>query len=127
MLVLMGAEGLPHRYPFLMVDPQLGTARVRFSADDARCRGEMVPAWAVAEAMAQAAGLVGAGAGTSGGSIVQVNRFRCPRPVMPGETIDLAAAVVRKMGPLLRLRVSARREGKLVATSVLTLRVEEGA
>lgn len=123
----MGAEVLPHRYPFLMLDPVAGVARVRFSADDARCRGEMVPAWAVVEAMAQAAGVEGSSEGASGGSLVQVNRFRCPRPVMPGQTIDLAMAVARKMGPLLRVRIFARREGKLIATSILTLRLEEGA
>jgi len=121
----MGAEALPHRYPFLMLDPKGGTARVRFSKNDVRCRGEMVPSWAVVETMAQAAGIMGASAHASGGSLVQVNRFRCPRPVMPGQTIDLAAVVARKMGPLLRVRVSARREGRLIATSILTLRVEE--
>ncbi|MCI4398136.1 MAG: hypothetical protein JHC34_04775 [Acidobacteria bacterium] len=126
-MTLMGAEVLPHRYPFLMLDPVAGTARVRFSADDARCRGEMVPAWVLVETMAQAAGVAGPGEGASGGSLVQINRFRCPRPVTPGQTISLAMTVARKMGPLVRVRILARREGKLIATSILTLRLEGGA
>jgi hypothetical protein len=35
--------------------------------------------------------------------------------------------VARKMGPLVRVRILARREGKLAATSILTLRLEGGA
>ncbi len=118
---------LPHRYPFEMLDPGGSVARVRLSADDARSRGGPVPPWALVEALAQAAGLACAGEGASGGSLVQVNRLRWPRPVLPGETLDLCCTLVRQMGPLRRVRVAVRREGRLVATAVLTLRVEGGA
>ena len=126
-LVPMGDIALPHRYPFLMVSPRAGTAAIRFSSNDARCRGGKVPAWAVAEAMAQFAGMAVAADGSSGGSLVQVNRFRCPRPLKAGGSMDLAASLVRRMGPLARVRVAARSGGRLVALSVLTLRLEEGA
>ncbi len=127
MLVPMGDGALPHRYPFLMISPRAGAAVVRFSANDARCRGGEVPAWAVAEAMAQFAGMTVAVDGASGGSLVQVNRFRYPRPVAAGGPLDFSALLVRKMGPLVRVRVAARSGGKLVASSVMTLRMEEDA
>lgn len=120
----MDAPRLPHRYPFAMVEDRAGPSRVRFSADDARCRNlSEVPQWALVEAFAQAAGLSAFGPG-SGGSLVQVNRFRCPRPARPGDELHIAVAVVRRMGPLLRVRVTARREGRLLATAALTLREE---
>jgi len=119
----MDAPRLPHRYPFAMVEDRHGERLVRFAADDARCRGEAVPVWAVVEAFAQAAGLAAFGPG-SGGSLVQVNRFRCPRPVGAGEELNLRAVVERRMGPLVRVRLLAWREGKLAATAALTLREE---
>ena len=119
----MDAPRLPHRYPFAMVEDHQGERLVRFAADDARCRGGSAPPWAVAEAFAQAAGLAAFGPG-SGGSLVQVNRLRCPRPVRAGEELSLRVAVERRMGPLLRVRVAARRGGRLAATAALTLREE---
>lgn len=107
-----------------MVEDRTDGARVCFSVDDARSRGlAEVPQWALVEVFAQAAGLAAFGPG-SGGSLVQVNRFRCPRPVGAGDELALSVAVQRRMGTLMRVRVAARRAGKLVATAALTLREE---
>ncbi len=127
MLMMMGDGALPHRYPFLMISQRAGSAVICFSSNDARCRSGEVPAWAVAEAMAQFAGMAVAAGGASGGSLVQINRFRCPRPLAAGGSLALSATLVRKMGPLARVRVAARSGGRLVALAVLTLRLEEGA
>jgi 3-hydroxymyristoyl/3-hydroxydecanoyl-(acyl carrier protein) dehydratase len=106
-----------------MVEDHHGERVVRFSGDDARCRGGCVPVWAILEAFAQAAGLTAFGSGM-GGSLVQVNRFRCPRSLQPGDELALTVVVQKKMGPLVRARVSARRGGRLAAAAHLTLRGE---
>lgn len=115
---------LPHAYPFRFIAREEGGPSLLFTAsgDDAVCRGGPVPAPVVLEALTQAAGLLAATAGSTGGALVQVSRFRCPRPVMPGDRLDLRGVLLVRMGPLLRVRVSARCGGRLVASGVLTLR-----
>lgn len=121
----MAAQGkLPHAYPFKFIPREEGSASLLFlsSSGDAVSRGGAIPPWVVLEALTQAAGLLAASGETSGGVLVQVARYRCARQVLPGDTLDLAGRLLLRMGPLLRVRVTARREGRLVARGVLTLR-----
>ncbi len=124
-LALMTAPmKLPHAYPFRFIAREEGAPDLVFtaSAGDAVSRGGPVPPHVVLEALTQAAGLMAATAGSTGGVLVQVARYRCPRPVRPGDALSLRGVLLVRMGPLLRVRVTARREGRVVASGVLTLR-----
>lgn len=124
-LALMTANPrLPHAYPFRFIAREEGAPDLLFTAsgDDAVSRGGLVPAHVVLEALTQAAGLMAATEGSTGGVLVQVARYRCPRPVRPGDRLNLSGVLLVRMGPLLRVRMTARREGRLVAGGVLTLR-----
>jgi hypothetical protein len=57
-----------------------------------------------------------------GGVVLQVQRFRCPRAPEAGDRLALAAEILQRMGPVVRVKVAARKEGRLVARAVLTLR-----
>ena len=114
---------LPHAYPFRFIPREEGPSLLFLaSGDDAVSRGQTVPAHVVLEALTQAAGLLAATEESVGGALVQVARFRCPRPIMPGDRLDLSGTLLVRMGPLLRVRVTARRGRRLVASGVLTLR-----
>lgn len=117
-------ERLPHAYPFRMISRRGSTGKLAFSAasDDTWARGGSVPSSVVLEALAQAGGLLAASGQGVGGVLMQVARFRCPRPVAPGDVLDLSAEVLTRMGPLVRVRVVARRGGKIVARGTLSLR-----
>ncbi len=122
---MSATDRLPHAYPFRFISREDGETELAFSAsaDDAVCRGAHLPTWVLLEAMTQAAGLLMA-TGGGGGALVQVSSFRCPRPIGAGDVLCLRGVCLKRMGPVLRVRMSARREGKLVARGVLTLRVE---
>ncbi len=96
------------------------------SANDAFSRGGPVPPWVILEALTQGAGLDAAQGEETGGALVQVSAYRCPRRVWPGDVLQIRCEVLKRMGPLLRLRVSARREGRLVARGVMVLRMGGG-
>jgi acyl dehydratase len=119
---------LPHAYPFKFISRDEGEGTLQFLAasGDAVSRGGAVPPWVILEALTQAAGLLAASGERSGGVLVQVARYRCVRPVFPGDRLDLTGELLHRMGPLLRVKVAARRKGRLVARGVLTLR-ETGA
>ena len=121
---MVAQRKLPHAYPFRFIPREEGEGVLQFLAasDDAVSRGGAVPPWVVLEALAQAAGLLAASGASPGGALVQVARYRCARPVLPGERLDLSGELLHRMGPLLRVKVTARREGRLVARGVLTLR-----
>ncbi len=115
---------LPHAYPFRFLDHEdlsrpLHTA---FTAGAAFQRSGRTPAWILLEAMAQAAGLAAFSREDSGGMVLQVQRFRCPRPPEPGQRLALSAEVLQRMGPVVRVKVLARRGAKIAARAVLTLR-----
>jgi acyl-coenzyme A thioesterase PaaI-like protein len=42
--------------------------------------------------------------------------------VRPGDVLVVRGELLKRMGPVMRVRVSARREGGLVARGVFTLR-----
>jgi len=115
---------LPHAFPFRFIPREEGSPHLAFTAssDDAVCRGGPVPPWVILEALTQAAGLLCASEGASGGALVQVAGYRCPRPAWPGDTLELRGALQKRMGPLIRVRIRALRSGRLVASGTLTLR-----
>jgi 3-hydroxymyristoyl/3-hydroxydecanoyl-(acyl carrier protein) dehydratase len=116
---------LPHAYPFRFI-PQEESLEFSAAADDDYVRGGPVPPWLILEALTQAAGLAAAGEGSTGGALVQVSRYRCVRPILPGDRLQIRTLLLKRMGPLLRVRVTALRAGRLVAAGILTLRETGG-
>ncbi len=121
---MAGPQKLPHAYPFRFIPREEDSPRLVFApaSDDAAGRGGPVPPWVVLEALAQAAGLLYATEGSGGGAVVQVAGYRCPRPVWPGDVLELRGTLQKRMGPLLRVRMRALRGGRLAASGTLTLR-----
>jgi 3-hydroxymyristoyl/3-hydroxydecanoyl-(acyl carrier protein) dehydratase len=115
---------LPHTYPFRFISRDAGEGEISFSVsgNDSVSRGEALPPWVVLEALTQAAGLLCASGRERGGAVVQVSAYRCPRQVRPGDVLVVRGELLKRMGPVMRVRVSARREGGLVARGVFTLR-----
>ena len=115
---------LPHAYPFRFIAREGGEVGLAFtsSANDAVSRGGPVPPWVILEAMTQAAGLLAVSGEGKGGALVQVACYRCPRRIWPGDVLHFRGECLKRMGPVLRVRMSAFRECRLVARGVLTLR-----
>jgi len=118
------AARLPHTYPFKFISLEGGAGEISFSVsgNDAVSRGGVVPPWVVLEAITQAAGLLFASGQGRGGVVVQVSAYRCPRRVSPGHVLHIKGRLLKRMGPVMRVSVSARRDEILVARGVLTLR-----
>jgi hypothetical protein len=117
---------LPHRFPFQMVKGKGagGAVELCLSSDDARVRGGVVPVWAVVEAMAQAAGLAAFECAGKTAYLVAVSRFRCPRPLRAGDRLRLSGRIEAGIGAVVRVRLTCRSAGRLVAAGTFTL-VEE--
>ncbi len=113
---------LPHVYPFRLIAREDEPGRFAVSASDAWSRGGSLPQWAVVEMLTQAAGLIAGSGDASGGVLVQVARFRCPRPIPPGTCLDLAGEVLHRMGPLVRVKMTAREGARLLARGIFTIR-----
>jgi|GEM_PF-1734942 len=118
--------GLPHVYPFLFHphEGKDGTLSFAPSASDFTSRGGPLPVWVVVEAFAQAAGVMAASEGSSGGVLVQVAKFRCPRPPLPGDRWSIEGKLLLRMGPLLRVKVIGKSGESTRAKGVFTLREE---
>jgi len=118
------ARGLPHRYPFRFLEASPGEVEIRFlsTAGAGASRGEPLPPWVLLEAMTQGVGLLLGRGDPPGGFVVQIRRYRAPRPVRPGDTLRIEAELVKRMGPVFQGRVRAMNEGKLSATGFFTVR-----
>ena len=126
------ALGLPHREPFIFVDEVIAltpgeTARCRkiFPADEPFFRGHfpgdpLVPGVILAEALAQTAGIA---AGQPGRAfrLSAIKAMKFPDAARPGETIELSARVVARVGGLWQCEVSAQVNERMVATGVVVL------
>jgi 3-hydroxyacyl-[acyl-carrier-protein] dehydratase len=114
------ALGLPHREPFVFVDLVLAiepgisaVAEKTFADGDPIFRGHfpgdpIVPGVLLTEALAQTAGLAGAGAGGERRFLLSAIRsMKFPAPARPGEKITLTAKTTGTMGGLWMFAVEA--------------------
>ncbi len=57
-----------------------------------------------------------------GGMVVQIRRYRAPRPIHPGDSVKIEASLVKRMGPVFQGRVKATRDGRIAASGFFTVR-----
>lgn len=114
---------LPHAYPFRFLTPVSGDT-VAFSAtvDGSWSRGGALPPWVILEAMIQATGILLGDKEKPGGFAVQVQRYRAPRPIRPGDRLIFSSTLVKRMGPVFQGRTVARLDRKICAAGTFTIR-----
>jgi 3-hydroxyacyl-[acyl-carrier-protein] dehydratase len=130
-------EYLPHRYPFLLVDRvtelNLGDSIVadkNVTVNEPFFNGHfpdhpVMPGVLVIEAMAQAAGILGfktMDKTPQDGSIyyfVGSDKLRFKRPVVPGDKLQLDAAIVSEKRGIWKFECRASVDGQLVASATI--------
>ena len=130
-------EYLPHRYPFLLVDRvtelNLGGSIVAYknvTVNEPFFNGHfpdhpVMPGVLVIEAMAQAAGILGfktMDKTPQDGSIyyfVGSDKLRFKRPVVPGDKLQLDAAIVSEKRGIWKFECRASVDGQLVASATI--------
>ena len=130
-------EYLPHRYPFLLVDRvttlNLGESIVAYknvTINEPFFNGHfpdhpVMPGVLVIEAMAQAAGILGfktMDKTPQDGSIyyfVGSDKLRFKRPVVPGDKLQLDAAIVSEKRGIWKFDCRASVDGQLVASATI--------
>ena len=130
-------EYLPHRYPFLLVDRvtelNLGVSIVAYknvTVNEPFFNGHfpdhpVMPGVLVIEAMAQAAGILGfktMDKTPQDGSIyyfVGSDKLRFKRPVVPGDKLQLDAAIVSEKRGIWKFDCRASVDGQLVASATI--------
>ena len=130
-------EYLPHRYPFLLVDRvttlNLGESMVAYknvTINEPFFNGHfpdhpVMPGVLVIEAMAQAAGILGfktMDKTPQDGSIyyfVGSDKLRFKRPVVPGDKLQLDAAIVSEKRGIWKFDCRASVDGQLVASATI--------
>ena len=130
-------EYLPHRYPFLLVDRvtelNLGDSIVAYknvTVNEPFFNGHfpdhpVMPGVLVIEAMAQAAGILGfktMDKTPQDGSIyyfVGSDKLRFKRPVVPGDKLQLDAAIVSEKRGIWKFECRASVDGQLVASATI--------
>lgn len=130
-------EYLPHRYPFLLVDRvtelNLGDSIVAYknvTVNEPFFNGHfpdhpVMPGVLVIEAMAQAAGILGfktMDKTPQDGSIyyfVGSDKLRFKRPVVPGDKLQLDAAIVSEKRGIWKFDCRASVDGQLVALATI--------
>ena len=130
-------EYLPHRYPFLLVDRDtelnLGDSIVAYknvTVNEPFFNGHfpdhpVMPGVLVIEAMAQAAGILGfktMDKTPQDGSIyyfVGSDKLRFKRPVVPGDKLQLDAAIVSEKRGIWKFDCRASVDGQLVASATI--------
>ena len=130
-------EYLPHRYPFLLVDRvtelNLGESIVAYknvTINEPYFNGHfpdhpVMPGVLIIEAMAQAAGILGfktMDKTPQDGSIyyfVGSDKLRFKRPVVPGDKLQLDAAIVSEKRGIWKFDCRASVDGQLVASATI--------
>ena len=130
-------DHLPHRYPFLLVDRvtelNLGDSIVAYknvTVNEPFFNGHfpdhpVMPGVLVIEAMAQAAGILGfktMDKTPQDGSIyyfVGSDKLRFKRPVVPGDKLQLDAAIVSEKRGIWKFECRASVDGQLVASATI--------
>jgi 3-hydroxyacyl-[acyl-carrier-protein] dehydratase len=130
-------EYLPHRYPFLLVDRvvelELGKsikAYKNVTVNEPFFNGHfpekpVMPGVLIVEAMAQAAGILGFKTMDKtplDGSLyyfVGSDKLRFKKPVVPGDRLDLFAAVISEKRGIWKFDVRAEVEGKTVSSATI--------
>jgi hypothetical protein len=114
---------LPHAYPFRFLTAGSDT-EVAFavSANDSWSRGGALPPWVLLEAMTQATGILLGDKEKPGGFAVQVQRYKAPRPVLPGDRLVFSSTLIKRMGPVFQGRTVARKNGRICAAGTFTIR-----
>ena len=127
------ALGLPHREPFLFIDRVVSlvvgeeaVGSKTFRPDDPMFRGHfpgdpIVPGVILTEALAQLAGIAGAGEEGRGFLLSGIRAMKFPSPARPGEAIELSAKKSGGLGGLLQFDVEARTGERTVASGSLIL------
>lgn len=130
-------EYLPHRYPFLLVDRvvalTLGESIVAYknvTINEPFFNGHfpekpVMPGVLILEAMAQASGILGfktMDKTPQDGSMyyfVGSDKLRFKRPVVPGDRLDLFAAVLSVKRGIWKFEVRAEVDGNLVSSATI--------
>lgn len=114
---------LPHAYPFrFLTAVSDGEVAFAATADGSWSRGGALPPWVLLEAMTQATGILLGDKEKPGGFAVQVQRYRAPRPILPGDRLVFSSTMVKRMGPVFQGRTVARLGGKICAAGTFTIR-----
>lgn len=127
---------LPHRYPFLLVDRILevsedGTRAVALknvTANEPFFQGHfpdaaIMPGVLIVEALAQAGGAALLANESREGKLAMlagIDDFKFRRPVVPGDVLRLEVELVRRRGPIGKVRARALVEGEVAAEGEIT-------
>jgi beta-hydroxyacyl-ACP dehydratase FabZ len=122
---------LPHRYPFLLVDrvdevgPERIVARKLVSRNEPHFEGHfpglpVMPGVLIVEALAQAGALyaaktAGFDPATQVILFMGIDKARFRKPVVPGDVLVLEVVLMRKLGPVWKMRGEAKVGEDLVA------------
>ena len=130
----MGAEALPHEYPFRFVDAVVEARDAAFSRGSVRARitanarGAMGAAWhsplLYAEAIAQAALLLEGGDAdlARAGFLAGLEDFVAERLPLAGETLDISVRLAAHFGAIFRFDGEVRSGEELVARGSVLVR-----
>lgn len=138
-------ERIPHRPPFLWLDRVLDLsgeairAEKKVPEDLALFQGHypeypLMPGVLLCEAVFQAGALLigellrGEGGGQGGGVpvLTRILGAKFKREVRPGDTLEIAAALVERMGPAWLMKGSVRVSGKIAVRVEFTCAQKEG-
>ena len=134
-------RALPHRYPFLLVDRILevsddglrAVAIKNVTANEPFFQGHfpdnaIMPGVLIVEALAQAGGAALLGAESREGKLAMlagIDDFRFRRAVVPGDTLRLEVEMVKRRGPIGRVRGRALVDGKVAAEGEIVFALVE--
>lgn len=129
-------QALPHRYPFLLVDRILevsadGTRAVAIknvTANEPFFQGHfpdyaVMPGVLIIEALAQAGGAALLRGDAPEGQLAMLaglDNIKFRRPVVPGDTLRLEVALVKRRGPIGRIFGRALVDGEVAAEGEIT-------